>query len=361
MTFKKPRKLNHGKEIIHTENFTLIYLGNGNLHYSYIAGKKLIYGDINLYTLHYKLIPIGLFFLSFWIYFSFFSKADASRGADPNLFRASISEEERLDNEAKHADDKYLRETEEKKKQILKSDHTVLTFKTYIAEDGETIKEIAERYKVAASIIATHSKLKENIELKKGQKVLIPEKPGIVYRLKAGDSIARIASSYKISVDDIIRENSLPDGDIFPVGKKLFLPGAVLPDPPPMWYKPVPSGVITSNFGWRTYPSYQFHEAWDLKANYEPVYAARAGRVSYSGWMGGYGNVVIIEHTNDLKTLYAHNSKVYVREGDYITGGKIISKSGCTGYCFGAHLHFEVIKNGNSVNPKTYIKGFYPR
>ncbi|MDX1960100.1 MAG: M23 family metallopeptidase [Leptospiraceae bacterium] len=361
MKFKKPRKLNHGKEILRTENFTMIHLGKGNLHYSYISGKKLIYGDIDLKRIHYKLIPLGAIFAFFWIYFSSSSSTEARKMIDPNLQRVSISEEERLDAIAKHADEKYLKETEEQKKQILQSNHTKITFKTYLAEDGETLKEIAERYKISASILATHSKLKEDVELKKGTKILIPEKPGIVYRLKSGDTLASVASTYKILVEDILRENNLSDEDIFPVGKKLFLPGALIPDPPPIWHKPVSSGVITSGFGWRTYPRYQFHEAWDLKANYEPVLAARSGRVAYSGWMGGYGNVVIIEHTNDLKTLYAHNSKVFVREGDYVNGGKIISRSGCTGYCFGAHLHFEIIKNGNSVNPKTFIKGFYPK
>ena len=83
--------------------------------------------------------------------------------------------------------------------------------------------------------------------------------------------------------------------------------------------------------------------AIDLRANYEPVYSARKGRVIYSGWMGGYGNVVMIQHDDSYQSLYAHNSRLYVRSGDYISGGKVISKSGCTGYCFGPHLHFEII------------------
>nr|HNI26208.1 M23 family metallopeptidase [Leptospiraceae bacterium] len=65
--------------------------------------------------------------------------------------------------------------------------------------------------------------------------------------------------------------------------------------------------------------------------------------------------------TKELKSLYAHNSRIIVKEGEYIQGGKQISVSGCTGYCFGAHLHLEIIKNGVSVNPKDYIKGYYPR
>jgi murein DD-endopeptidase MepM/ murein hydrolase activator NlpD len=359
--FQKPRKLNHGKEILRTENFSLIYLGSGNLHYSYVAGKKLIYGHIDLKRLHYKLIPLSMVLASIWLYFTFSSSPEATKSTDPNLLRVNFDSEDKLDEEAKKGDEKYLRDTEEKKKQLLKTDKHQTKFKTYIAQSGETVKEIAARFKVAPNVIATHSKLKEDEELKQGQKVMIPEKPGLVYKFKSGDTLASVASFYKVKIDDIVRENQFSDSDIFNTGDKVFLPNAVVPDPPPIWYKPVGSGVITSGFGWRTFPSYQFHEAWDLKANYDPVYAARGGRVIYSGWMGGYGNAVIIEHTNDLQTLYAHNSKLYVREGDIIMGGKIISRSGCTGYCFGPHLHFEIIKSGVSVNPKTYVKGFYPR
>ena len=148
---------------------------------------------------------------------------------------------------------------------------------------------------------------------------------------------------------------------MFKVGQKIFLPGAEVPEPPPIWVAPVSSRVITSGFGWRNYPREQFHQAWDLKANYETVYAARSGKVTYSGWLGGYGNAIIIEHTKEIKTLYGHNSKLLVREGEYIQGGKPISRSGCTGYCFGPHLHFEVIRNGENIDPKHYFKpmGFY--
>jgi LysM repeat protein len=366
MIFRKPRKLPHGKEIFRTKNFSLIYLEGGTLHYSYVTKKKLVYGNIELTQNKYKILPLFALAALVSTYLFFISNPSRAALQEPLgnglvLYNSENPDEEALDAIAKRGDEEYLRETEEKKKGILKIDRETPKFKTYYAHAGETIEEIAARYKVSSALVSKQSNYSETTPLKENQMVFLPEKPGIIYKFKIGDSLASIASLYKVSIDDIIRENDLLNPDIFEVGQKLFLPGAVLPDPSPVWYRPVPSGVITSGYGWRTYPKEQFHEAWDLKAVFEPVYAARSGRVIYSGWMGGYGNVVILEHSSELKTLYAHNSKLYVREGEYIQGGKVISKSGCTGYCFGAHLHFEVIKNGNSIDPKAYIKGFYPK
>ena len=99
-----------------------------------------------------------------------------------------------------------------------------------------------------------------------------------------------------------------------------------------------------------------FHEGLDLKSYYAPVKASKSGKVIYSGWLGGYGYTVVIDHGNNMKTLYAHNSRLYVKKGAYVQRGQVISRSGNTGYSFGPHLHFEVIKNGKSVDPRKYLK-----
>jgi murein DD-endopeptidase MepM/ murein hydrolase activator NlpD len=364
--FLKPRKLPYGREIIRTENFSLIYLGSGNIHYSYVTSKRLFYGHFNIKRLHLTLIPFLAFSLS--IFFYFFFTPDTNANVEELDFynkeiQASLDKEDERDKEAKKGDESYLQKTEEQKKSILQriSETGTIRLKTYYVQPGETLEEIAARFRTDPQTIANHSKIKVDSVLKAGQALTVPEKQGILYKFKAGDTLAKVASIYKVSIEDVLMENNLEDVDFFSVGQKIFLPKAVLPEPPPIWYKPVASGIITSGFGWRTFPRFQFHEAWDLKANYEPVRAARAGTVIYSGWMGGYGNCIIIEHTPELKTLYAHNSKLFVKEGEYVQGGKVIARSGCTGYCFGAHLHFEIIRNGVSVDPKSYIKGFYPK
>jgi len=87
------------------------------------------------------------------------------------------------------------------------------------------------------------------------------------------------------------------------------------------------------------------------------VLAANAGKVIYSGYNGGYGNTVIIDHGGKISTLYAHNSKLLVKVGDKVEKGKVISKSGSTGLSTGPHLHFEVRENGQHVDPMKYLTG----
>lgn len=123
-----------------------------------------------------------------------------------------------------------------------------------------------------------------------------------------------------------------------------------------MW--PV-QGVITSPFGWRTHPIFGtsiFHSGLDIGVDYgEPVKAADGGIVVEAGWMGGYGKAVIIDHGGGISTLYGHNSELLVGAGQRIGKGQVIALAGSTGYSTGPHVHFEVRKNGEPVNPYNYL------
>jgi len=85
------------------------------------------------------------------------------------------------------------------------------------------------------------------------------------------------------------------------------------------------------------------------------VLAAGSGQVIYAGWLGSYGNAIIIDHGKGLSTLYAHLSSIAVREGEAVNRGERIGNVGSTGLSTGPHLHFEVRKNGDPVNPTSYI------
>lgn len=123
------------------------------------------------------------------------------------------------------------------------------------------------------------------------------------------------------------------------------------------------SGRITSPFGWRVHPIFKsrtFHSGVDIANVYgTSVKASNSGKVIYSGWYGGYGKVVILDHGRyngvPITTLYAHLSSYLVSVGDYVTRGQIIGKEGSTGYSTGPHLHFEVRINGRPCNPFKYI------
>ena len=79
------------------------------------------------------------------------------------------------------------------------------------------------------------------------------------------------------------------------------------------------------------------------------------GTVSYSGWMSGYGYLIIIDHANGVQTYYGHCSKLYASVGDEVTAGDVIAAVGSTGNSTGNHLHLEIRLNGNKINPQLYL------
>lgn len=100
----------------------------------------------------------------------------------------------------------------------------------------------------------------------------------------------------------------------------------------------------------------RFHGGIDIAApTGSPVYAPQSGIVIYSGAYGGYGNVVVLQHSGDLYTLYGHNSYLLVKYGDRINAGQVISMVGSTGRSTGPHLHFEVRQGNGYVNPLDYL------
>jgi murein DD-endopeptidase MepM/ murein hydrolase activator NlpD len=113
-----------------------------------------------------------------------------------------------------------------------------------------------------------------------------------------------------------------------------------------MLYPLVHPVAITSVFGWRTHPIYggaRFHTGIDLGTPIgSPVLAAFTGTVISADWMGGYGNVVLIQHSDGLRSLYGHLSRPMVRPGQVVHQGTVIGLSGSTGNSTGPHLHFEM-------------------
>ena len=98
------------------------------------------------------------------------------------------------------------------------------------------------------------------------------------------------------------------------------------------------------------------HEGIDIAVpSGTPVHAAAAGTVVYAGWLGGYGNIVVVDHGNGLSTAYGHNSSLSVAQGASVGAGSVIALSGNTGHSTGPHVHFEVRVNGAAVDPTRYL------
>ena len=116
--------------------------------------------------------------------------------------------------------------------------------------------------------------------------------------------------------------------------------------------RPVSGGYVSSSFGNR---SRGYHTGIDWALSYgSPIYASDGGTVTASGWGGGYGKMIKINHGNGYETLYAHCSKLVVSSGKKVAKGQLIGYVGSTGNSTGPHLHFEIRKNGSYLNPAKY-------
>ncbi len=204
----------------------------------------------------------------------------------------------------------------------------------------------------------------------KFSKQLVNEFDKIVntYTVKKGDTLTKIIekeahksgiiltkTELHALVKKIAKKNNITNPNIIYPGQKIFLNLGKISR---KYLFPV-DGIITSKFGIRIDPftkKLKFHEGVDIAAPVgSPVKSVMDGKVIYSGWIRGYGNVVIIKNGN-LETKYAHNSELLVKKGDIVKKGQIIAKVGTTGRSTGPHLHFEVVIKDKHVDPLKFLK-----
>jgi murein DD-endopeptidase MepM/ murein hydrolase activator NlpD len=253
---------------------------------------------------------------------------------------------------------------------------------SYVVSAGDSLWSIANSQNLEVDTLVGSNIFKNSSVLHPGAVLRIPNQDGIFYKFKKGDNIDNIAKRYQVAVDKIRKANPTIDLVSLKPNSEIFLPGA-RPEavaearvaekkaaPPKNTSGTVQKasrsfrwpvmGKINSPFGWRRHPITRrrdFHTGIDIKAGRGTVInSSREGRVAYSGWMGGYGKVVVVEHTGGQSTLYAHCSSLLVKQGAKVSVGQNIARVGSTGRATGPHLHFEV-RNGNSpVNPLSYLR-----
>lgn len=125
---------------------------------------------------------------------------------------------------------------------------------------------------------------------------------------------------------------------------------------------PVHKNKITSKFGLRVDPFKNitsFHTGVDIRGNTgDPVFSAADGQVTKAEYFGGFGNLIIIKHSEEHETLYAHLARIDVKAGDYVKKGEKIGAVGSTGRSTGPHLHYEIFENGSPIDPYTYLSIF---
>lgn len=196
-----------------------------------------------------------------------------------------------------------------------------------------------------------------------------PSGSGVYHTVRAGQTLYRIAEVYGVDLKTLRRVNGLRDPDHIEDGQRLWIPNArrVRFVPPtgaagkPGVRKPVRGyliwpvdGKLTSKFGNRRG---RHHDGIDIATRKgADIAAAAGGKVVFSGWgPTGYGLMIIIRHPNRLMTVYAHNSKNYVKENTVVKQGQKIASIGSTGRSTGPHLHFEVRNDTHSVDPLPYL------
>jgi murein DD-endopeptidase MepM/ murein hydrolase activator NlpD len=191
--------------------------------------------------------------------------------------------------------------------------------------------------------------------------------------VRPGETLSRIGDAYGVPYEKIARANDLDDPSRIRVGQRLLIPdakkaGRVValenggapsrrgdgkPKDAPLLRWPIVEGTVTSGFGPR---GGGFHDGIDIAAPAgTPVYAAAAGRVAYCSRLPGYGNVIIVRHGGGYATVYAHNRKHDVNEGEPVKEGQMIARVGESGRTTGPNLHFEVRRENVAHNPLYFL------
>ncbi len=226
----------------------------------------------------------------------------------------------------------------------------------------ETIYRLSKNYFVSIEALMKVNQITNPHQIPVGEELYIPSvdyqsKRLKRYYVKPGDTLKGILSRFGLELWQFKRLN--PDLAKHPLkrGTKLFLPRneinrlsrSVMPISlvRPVW------GRITSRFGKRWG---RMHSGIDFAAPVgTPIRAAASGQVVFTGWMGGYGWFIKLNH-GKFKTNYGHLSKITVRNGSYIQKGDLIGLVGATGRAYGSHLHFELEINGVKVDPIHYLR-----
>jgi lipoprotein NlpD len=188
--------------------------------------------------------------------------------------------------------------------------------------------------------------------------------------VRPGETVYHIAHVYRVSVQRLLEANHLSDSRDLRVGQSLLIPGSYtyaslggaesssgamwnVPRAPRQFAWPLWSGTVTSGFGMR---HGTMHDGVDIAAPAGTmVHAADSGVVAFAGKLDGYGNTVIIRHSDNYATVYGHNSRILVSEGSAVARGQNIAQVGTSGRTTGPNLHFEVRYDNHAYNPLSYL------
>lgn len=249
-----------------------------------------------------------------------------------------------------------------KPKKFFLTKHTV--------KEGESLWSISKNYDITVnSILNFNTNLQKKI-ITENMVLNIPSLDGILITVQPNETLNMIAQRYKIDINEIKEYNDISDAKLVKNGTKLFLPGKNLEPvkvptikkfkkPKKEFEIPTRIGYISSIFGNRFHPIYKRwlpHDGIDIAAKTgTKIYSAADGKVTFVGWVRGYGRVVVIRHTKGFSTRYAHLSGAIVHINEWVDQGQLIGYMGDSGRVTGTHLHFEIRRNEQALNPAKFI------
>ncbi|MEK7537016.1 MAG: M23 family metallopeptidase [Patescibacteria group bacterium] len=226
---------------------------------------------------------------------------------------------------------------------------------SYTVQPGDTLGQVANDFGISANSLIWANNLKNSDYLSPGQELKIPPVSGVIHIVKQSDSIQSIAKKYSAQEDKIFEFNGLPKDGSLQLGQEIIVPDgkiqiagqyiaytsnvrfARLPDLGGFFFLPA------QGHNWGRIHGRNGVDVASICGT--PVYSAAEGSViaaRQSGWNGGAGKYVKISHGNEIYTLYAHLSRLFVSSGEFISRGQLIGLMGSTGRSTGCHLHFEV-------------------
>lgn len=253
---------------------------------------------------------------------------------------------------------------------------------TYVVQPGDTISGIAEKFSVSQSTVVWANDLRGST-IRIGQELVILPISGVLHTVSKGDTIKGLAKKYSADMEDILSYNGFTKDEILTIGSEITVPYGTIPQPKVVVRTPSRSssvsgatatvwtntktiwtnGVKTTPLRNTNGPNYDGYyirpiSGYSLSRGLHgnngvdwaapkgtAIMAAASGTVNiakYSGWNGGYGQYVVINHNNGTQTLYAHMSTVNVYPGQQVVAGQVIGRIGTTGNSTGNHLHFEI-------------------
>lgn len=238
-----------------------------------------------------------------------------------------------------------------------------LTFFKYKVKKNDTFWKILSKTSQNMDTILSCNFLSSPKSIYAGMTLFIPNMRGIIKKNNNKENSKKIIKQFNVKLKYVDMVNNtkninkkhlfIPCGKISKLQKSLFLGTAFL--------YPLKGGRETSGFGTRRNPfnkkRHSFHKGLDIACKLgTKINASRNGKVIFTGYKGGYGKLVILKHEFGYETYYGHLSKILVKKGQSVRFGSNIALSGNTGRTTGPHLHFEIRRDKEAVNPKRFLR-----